>query len=50
MKVAKTALYRAKAALADAQTKNKRAINANRIARATLVRMVCIPKTFERKG
>jgi len=45
--VAKTALYRAKAELSDAQTDNKRAINANRIARATLARMVCIPNTFE---
>jgi outer membrane protein len=45
--VAKTALYRAKAELSDAQTENKRAINANRIARATLARMVCIPNTFE---
>ena len=45
--VAKTALYRAKAELSDAQTENKRAINANRIARATLARTVCIPNTFE---
>jgi outer membrane protein len=45
--VAKTALYRAKAELSDAQTENKRAVNANRIARATLARMVCIPNTFE---
>jgi len=45
--VAKTALYRAKAELSDAQTENKRAINANRIASATLARMVCIPNTFE---
>jgi outer membrane protein len=45
--VAKTALYRAKAELSDAQTENKRAMNANRIASATLARMVCIPNTFE---
>jgi outer membrane protein len=45
--VAKTALYRAKAELSDAQTENKRAVNANRIARATLARMVCIPNIFE---
>jgi len=45
--IAKTALYRAKAELSDAQTEKKRAINANRIARATLARMVCIPNTFE---
>jgi len=45
--VAKTALYRAKAELSDAQTEKKRAINGNRIARATLARMVCIPNTFE---
>jgi len=45
--VAKTALYRAKAELSDAQTENKRAINAHRIAMASLARMVCIPNTFE---
>jgi outer membrane protein len=45
--VAKTALYRAKAELSDAKTENMRAVNANRIARATLARMVCIPNTFE---
>jgi len=45
--VAKTALYRSKAELSDAQTENKRSINANRIARATLARTVCISNTFE---
>jgi len=47
--VAKTALFRAKAELSDAHTENKRASNANRIARASLARMVCIPNTFEIK-